>query len=129
VLELHGEIDISRKAWIEQKLDQIEQFGPQTVTVVDLSDVDYFDTTLLNALLRVQKRMDAEHFASSICVVLPPNKFFLQMFTITKLDRVFRAFDAVPAARRYAEFPTVSGDIDGPELHSSQSKMQISPGV
>jgi anti-anti-sigma factor len=103
VLALHGEIDISQKQWVEQEIAQIERFGPNTITILDLNGVGYFDTTLLNALVQVQKRMDAARSKSRICIVVPPGRNLGRMFTITKLDHKFRLFDGVAAARTYAE--------------------------
>lgn len=106
VLAIHGEIDISRKQWIEQELAQIEHFGPNATTILDLTDVRYLDTTFLNALDQIRTRLNARQAGSSVCIAAPSNRFVARLFEFTKTKRVFHVFDDLPAARRYAYFHT-----------------------
>jgi anti-sigma B factor antagonist len=99
VLELHGEIDISRQHEIEKKLGQIELFGRGSVTILDLTDVRYADTTLLNALVKTQKDV-ASLPGGGIFIVAP--KHIARIFEITALDQVFPMFDDALSARRHA---------------------------
>ncbi len=102
MLPVHGEIDISRKQWIEAELGQIEGFGSQTVTILDLTGVHYLDTTFLNALLNVQKNLASAQTESSVCIVAPAGNPAPRLFKITMLDKVFQMFDDVLSAQQYA---------------------------
>src|ERR1700694_5196264 len=97
VLELHGEIGIERKPWIERKLRQIELFGLDSTTILDLTDVSYADSTLVNAL--IDAHMQALH-ESHVCIVA--SKCISRLFQITALDRLFSTFDDISSARMYA---------------------------
>lgn len=97
VLEQHGEIGIERKPWIERKLRQIELFGLDSTTILDLSDVNYADSTLVNAL--IDAHMQTLH-ESHVCIVAP--KCISRLFQITALDRFFPTFDNISSARIYA---------------------------
>lgn len=103
VVAIHGEIDISQKQWIEGELSQIDGFGPSATTIVDLSDVRYLDTTFLNALCGVERRLAGDRPNSGLCVVMPTSNPVSRLFGITKLDAVFRLFEDMPSARRYID--------------------------
>jgi anti-anti-sigma factor len=98
VLAFHGEIDISRKWWIEKELDRIELFDPQSVTIIDMTDVRYADTTFLNALIKVRRKL-GKRVEGRIYIVAPR---LARIFEITGLDREFPMFDSVSSARMYA---------------------------
>lgn len=102
VLAFHGELDISQKQWIEQELGQVESFGSNATTILDLSDVRYLDTTFLNALCRIQAQLAGDPPRNSFCVIAARGTPASRLFSITRLDRVFRLFDDMPSARRYA---------------------------
>lgn len=102
VLTLHGEIDLSRKQWIEEELAQIERFGPHSRTIIDLSDVPYLDTTFLNALCRIRAGLVSDGLERAICIVCPSSSHLARIFELTQLDRVFRLFDSLPLAYKYA---------------------------
>lgn len=104
VLEMHGEIGVERKPWIERKLRQSELFGPDSKTILDLRGVSYADSTLVNAL--IDAHMQALH-ESRVCVVA--SKCISRLFQITALDRLFPTFDNISSARMYASL-----DADDP---------------
>jgi anti-anti-sigma factor len=97
VLELHGEIGIELKPWIERKLRQIDLFCRDSATILDLTDVSYADSTLVNAL--IDAHMQALH-ESRVAVVA--SKCVSRLFQITALDRLFPTFDNISSARAYA---------------------------
>jgi len=105
VLSFHGEIDISRKRWLEKELGQIERFGPNAVTILDLTNVRYLDTTFLNALIRIAAHVSKQQQQSSVCVVAPHGRLSSRLFEVADLDSRFRMFDDVSSARRYASAP------------------------
>ena len=53
LLSFYGEIDMARRQWIEEELEQIRWFPVMTTTILDLTYVRYLDTTFLTALARV----------------------------------------------------------------------------
>jgi anti-anti-sigma factor len=97
VLEVHSDVGILQKLWIERKLLQIELFGPDAKTILDLTDVSYADSTLVNAL--IDAHMQALH-GRRVCVVA--SKCISRLFQITALDRLFPTFDNISSARTYA---------------------------
>jgi anti-anti-sigma regulatory factor len=70
VLTFAGELDLSRKQVIARELERIERFGPQAVTILDLTRVTYLDSTFFNALVHVQKNAFNAPPSGRICVVL-----------------------------------------------------------
>lgn len=100
LLVLQGEIDIARQHWIEEKLSKIKSFGSNSVTILDLRDVQYADSTLLNALFDVKKRWSSEHKERRLCVVA--HRHIAKLFEMTKLDRDFPVFGDLSSANQYA---------------------------
>ena len=100
VLGLHGEIDVSQKVRIERELDQIERFGPDAVTILDLADVRYLDTTFLNAILRVRARLAKTQPRHCIFLSAPRTSMVWRLLEIAKLDGAFLLFDDLASARR-----------------------------
>jgi anti-anti-sigma factor len=126
VLALHGEIDIARKWWIERELDQIESFDPQSVTVIDLTDVRYADSTFLNALVQVRRKL-GKRVEGKIFVVAPK---LARIFEITGLDREFPMFDSLSSARMYASSHEVFAWRSSPgEVPLRDRFSEITPGV
>jgi anti-anti-sigma factor len=114
VLEVHGEIGIERKSWIERKLGQIELCGADSTTILNLTDVSYADSTLLKALIAAQKQ--APH-KNRLCIVA--SKRISRLFQITALDRLFPTFDNVSSARAYAS-SEVGGSRSSPVVGRTQ---------
>lgn len=102
VLSFHGELDCCYKRSIEEKLGQIGDGGTNTVTILDLINVLYLDTTFLTALTRARKHLLIERPESSICIAARNNGLASRLFKITNLDQTYRMFDDMIAARRYA---------------------------
>ncbi len=126
VLGLHGEIDISQKQWIERELDQIERFGPEAFTILDLTAVRYLDTTFLNALIRVKNRLAEYKPRIRICIVAPRISIVWRLSEITKLDAVFQLFEDVASARRSGAALTLPHVSDG--LALERHMMQVRTG-
>ena len=91
VQAFHGELDASNRESIENTLDEIERFAPGTIAILDLSDVQYLDTTFLNALLRGGRHPR---------IVAPPQSMPSRIFAITKLDSQFDIFEDLASASR-----------------------------
>jgi anti-anti-sigma regulatory factor len=99
VLELHGDIDVSRKFWIEGELDTLENLGPQTRAIIDLTQVPYLDTTFLNALMRVNARLAKDRPGVHISLVASRENIIWRLFDILKLNAAFDLFDNMASAR------------------------------
>ncbi len=99
VLELHGDIDVSRKHWIERELDKLADLGPETCAIIDLTRVPYLDTTFLNALMRVNARLTKDRPGIRISLVASRENMIWRLFEILKLNAVFRLFEDVATAR------------------------------
>ncbi len=99
VLELHGDIDISRKHWIERELDTLLDCGPETCAIIDLTRVPYLDTTFLNALMRVNARLTRDCPSVRISLVASRDNMIWRLLTILRLNTVFQLFEDVATAR------------------------------
>lgn len=100
LVALHGDIDILQRESIDEALAPIREYGPNTVTVLDLSDVSYVDSTLFNALAKLRKFLQVQYPSSSICVVA--KKEIQRLFHLMGMDRVFPLFDDVFSAQQSA---------------------------
>lgn len=94
VLRVGGEVDVATAPKLRERL--IALVNDQRVhLVVDLSDVDFIDSTglgvLIGALKRVRSRDGDLHLVCS-----EPRT--LRVFEITGLDQVFRIHDTLDAA-------------------------------
>jgi len=103
VLRLQGEIDFSRRQWLERELGQIERFGPGAITILDLTSVSFADAAFVTALLRLRSRLLEHQPQSYIFIVAPRGKIVLRLIELTNLDRVFKIFEDLSSARRSAE--------------------------
>lgn len=102
VLSLHGEIDISRRQWIENELDQIKTFPSQTVTILDLTRVTYLDTTFLTVLARIASFLDRERAENLIYIVAPVASLATRVLKIVEFDKSFAMFESVRSAHTFA---------------------------
>ncbi|HEY8313646.1 MAG TPA: STAS domain-containing protein [Candidatus Baltobacteraceae bacterium] len=72
------------------------------VTIVDLNEVRYLDTTFLNALTQTYRRLATGH-NGSLCVVASAGTIVSRLFAITKIDQRISVFEDIASARRYAK--------------------------
>ena len=100
VLSLYGEFDRSRKDWFEDKLGEIEGFGPRATTIVDLTNVDDLDSMYLYALVRIGQRLHREQPGREIFVVVPGSDVVRNAGDTLMRDG-FRLFGDLSSAREY----------------------------
>jgi anti-sigma B factor antagonist len=94
VLEVTGEIDVYTAPQLRERLITLVEGGDRQV-VVDLSRVDFLDSTGLGVLVGALKRLrSAEGELSLVCA----QERLLKIFRITGLDRVFTLHESVDAA-------------------------------
>jgi anti-anti-sigma factor len=99
-LAFHGDFDISQKAEIERRFEPMRKVGPPAMTIVDLTDVSYLDTTFLNAMVGIAQWAVDNHTDSRLCVAAGRN--LSRIFHITALDKMFPVFATMALAREYA---------------------------
>jgi anti-anti-sigma regulatory factor len=102
VLTFLGDVDFSRKAWIDVEFGQLERVAPGTIAVIDLTAATFVDTALLNALLRVHGRLADVASKKTICIVTNKCDGISRLVQIAKLDASFRLFDDMMTALRFA---------------------------
>ncbi len=94
VIKLDGEVDVYTAPQLKQQLISILEAGKQQV-VVDLSGVDYFDSTALGVLIGGLKRIrERDGNLTLIC----PNARIRRVFEITSLDKIFEIYNSVDEA-------------------------------
>lgn len=98
----HGDFDISQKASIQRRFEPMREAGSPT-TILDLTDVQYLDTTFLNAMVAFQKWAVYSNTDNHLCVAAGRN--LSRIFHITALDRMFPVFATMALAREYAMLP------------------------
>lgn len=85
VIELEGEVDVYTAPQLKQRMVELLEGGVKSV-VVDLTKVEYLDSTALGVLIGGLKRMkEAEGSLTLVC----PNVRIRRVFEITGLDKIF----------------------------------------
>ena len=94
VLEVGGEVDVYTAPRLREKLVELVETGARHV-VVDLSRVEFLDSTGLGVLVGALKRLRAVNGTFGLVCA---HERLLKIFRITALDRVFSLYDSVAAA-------------------------------
>lgn len=111
LISVRGEIHVSTAPRFSERLNEAIA-GGKTAVVVDLSDVEFIDSTglsvLLNGLRRVIRRQGA---MALVCV----NPTVLRLFQITRLDTTFDIHPtrAAALARARAQVAGAAGSSRG----------------
>jgi anti-sigma B factor antagonist len=96
VVAVQGEVDIYTSSVLRERLIELIDAGARSV-VVDLSGVDFLDSSGLGVLVGALKRLRTA--GGELALVVRSDKL-LKIFKITALDRVFPLRDTVEAATR-----------------------------
>ena len=94
VLAVGGEVDVYTAPRLREKLVELVETGARHV-VVDLSRVEFLDSTGLGVLVGALKRLRAVNGTFGLVCA---HERLLKIFRITALDRVFSLYDSVAAA-------------------------------
>ncbi len=94
VLQVGGEIDVATAPRLREQLLKVVN-DQRFQIVVDLTDVDFIDSTGLGVLIGALKRVRT-HGGNLALVCTEPR--ILKVFEITGLDQVFQIHPAVDAA-------------------------------
>ncbi len=89
VLDLNGEVDSYNSPKLREKMVNLIDDG-QSNLVINLSGVDYIDSTGLGTLVGGLKRASEKGGAIQI---ICPNEQIYKVFSITGLVKVFKIFD------------------------------------
>jgi anti-sigma B factor antagonist len=85
ILEIEGEIDVYTSPQLKQDIVQLAERGMKHL-IIDLSKVDYLDSTGLGVLIGGLKRLRE---AEGNLVLVSPSMRILRIFEITGLDKIF----------------------------------------
>jgi anti-sigma B factor antagonist len=94
VVEVHGEVDMHRSPELHQLLREVCQGRPAKL-VVDLSRVEYMDSSGIGTLVEIFRRVKGFE-GQMMLVALQPR--VRGVFEITKLDKFFTIHDSVAEA-------------------------------
>lgn len=89
VIELEGEVDVYTAPQLKQQMISILESGA-TQMIVDLSKVEYLDSTALGVLIGGLKRM--REMDGNVLLVCPSPRI-RRVFEITGLDKIFDIYD------------------------------------
>jgi anti-sigma B factor antagonist len=94
VVEVGGEVDVYTAPRLRDRLNEVVGSGQQHL-VVDLTRVDFLDSTGLGVLVGVFRRLAK---ANGSMVLVCPHEKLLKIFRIAGLDSVFKIYATVPEA-------------------------------
>lgn len=89
VIELEGEVDVYTAPQLKQQMISLLESGAKEL-VVDLTKVDYLDSTALGVLIGGLKRMRER---DGNMVLVCPSPRIRRVFEITGLDKIFDIFN------------------------------------
>jgi len=89
IIELEGEVDVYTAPQLKQQMISLLESGAKEL-VVDLTKVDYLDSTALGVLIGGLKRMrERDGNMALVC----PSPRIRRVFEITGLDKIFDIFN------------------------------------
>jgi anti-sigma B factor antagonist len=94
VLEVAGEIDVYTAPQLRERLIALVEGGSRQV-IVDLSRVEFLDSTGLGVLVGALKRL---RVVGGELLLVCAQERLLKIFRITGLDRVFALYDSLESA-------------------------------
>lgn len=98
IIELEGEVDVYTAPQLKQQMISLLESGARDL-VVDLTRVDYLDSTALGVLIGGLKRMrERDGNMSLVC----PSPRIRRVFEITGLDKIFEIFNTSEDATQTA---------------------------
>lgn len=95
VIKLTGEVDVYTAPQLKQQMIGMLEAGANQI-LIDLTEVEYFDSTALGVLIGGLKRMrERDGNLSLIC----PNPRIRRVFEITGLDKIFDIYNSADEAK------------------------------
>lgn len=102
VVAIAGEIDLYTAPRLQAEFTRLLETGPDRV-VIDMSGVEFCDSTGMNVLLSALKRLRER---GGILEVAAPRPAVRKILQVTGLDSVFTVHETVPAGLLAAEKPS-----------------------
>lgn len=94
IIELEGEVDVYTAPQLKQQLVRLLESDTKEL-VVDLTKVDYLDSTALGVLIGGLRRMRER---DGNMVLVCPSPRILRVFEITGLDKIFEIYNSLDDA-------------------------------
>ena len=98
IIELEGEVDVYTAPQLKQQMINLLESGAKEL-VVDLTKVDYLDSTALGVLIGGLKRMRER---DGNMVLVCPSPRIRRVFEITGLDKIFDIYNTAEDAMEVA---------------------------
>lgn len=95
LIELEGEVDVYTAPQLKQQMINLLESGAKEM-IVDLTKVDYLDSTALGVLIGGLKRMRE---MDGNMVLVCPSPRIRRVFEITGLDKIFDIYNSVDDAQ------------------------------
>lgn len=95
VIELEGEVDVYTAPQLKQQIISILEGGAKTLAI-NLTKVDYLDSTALGVLIGGLKRMREK---DGNMVLICPSPRIRRVFEITGLDKIFDIYNTEEEAQ------------------------------
>lgn len=95
LIELEGEVDVYTAPQLKQQMINLLESGAKEM-IVDLTKVDYLDSTALGVLIGGLKRMRE---MDGNMVLVCPSPRIRRVFEITGLDKIFDIYNSVEDAQ------------------------------
>ncbi|MFD0887440.1 STAS domain-containing protein [Streptosporangium algeriense] len=93
VMAIIGEIDLYTAPGLQAEFTRLLQESPATHVVIDMSGVEFCDSTGMNVLLSALKRLRERGGTLELAAPRPAVRKILQ---VTGLDSVFTVYEAMP---------------------------------
>ncbi|MHB9035946.1 MAG: STAS domain-containing protein [Armatimonadota bacterium] len=103
IIELEGEVDVYTAPQLKQQIINILESGAKEL-IIDLTKVDYLDSTALGVLIGGLKRMRE---VDGNMVLICPSPRIRRVFEITGLDKIFDIYNSEDDAREVMGKETV----------------------
>lgn len=95
VIELEGEVDVYTAPQLKQQMINLLESGAKQM-IIDLSKVEYLDSTALGVLIGGLKRMRE---TDGNMVLVCPSARIRRVFEITGLDKIFDIYNTADEAQ------------------------------
>ena len=101
VLAFLDDLDLGQKHFLQIELGRIEQFEIGLVTILDLTNVFFIDTTFINALIASHR--NNLYTNKTIIIVAPLMGIRARLIELTKFTKTFQLFETLASARNLRE--------------------------
>jgi anti-anti-sigma factor len=93
IVAFSGDWDLSRREELHGKITPLLN---APVAILDLSAVNYVDTSVLSEFVNLRKQRTAKGYAPSLLVIASP--MVRKIFQITHLDELWQIYDTLDSA-------------------------------